>query len=1137
MTRPVKRIVQVGAILAVILLLGIWLATRRTESEATRGGSAARPSGMAVSVPAIAVLDSSLRALADGERGSPRDRWDPEWLARGLGSDSETLLAWVRIHTRWIPYHGVLRGAPGVLQDRQGNSLDRALLLASLLEHSGHSVRLAHADLGAERARKELQRLSGGRRANPAARAQPADESVWRPVVRQIAMQYGLDAEAVAGSLSAGIASTDGALATLDKRVENQVRRLQRHLSADAEPRARVDSAVSALRDHWWVQRFAGDRWIDLDPFGIATDSVSLPASETVDLRSLPDSMYHGVSVRLVTESWARGGLRERIAFESELRPAELMGLPIALQVWPTEWPAEILPTGGDARGGVRATALAQREWHAVLVVGAEPRAEAVIDVSGESRHPAAGGPMGGLGRGIVGALANKSDADVFTAAWLDYETRVPGREPRRERRVLFDLPGPAARAAGLAAAPEIDDEKRATRNLALMRQTEILPLGSVPNPSFVLHLATQAAQANMLLLRTRQADTSGQRGALTDMAGQIATPPSPLYTLAMARFAGDERGDVFLDQPNVLSRHLWLRPVSGGAVRAEANDIVLNDVGVAVDVADGAATRLRQGIRDTNGEALFPSTARARESVGEAFATPGDWVVASSASDPALGRLGASADARLRMEEELNAGYVLVVRPPSDEEGADVEGWWRIDPSTGHALGVSKSGWGQTLLERAVKYATIFSAAWAFEYLICRNGLYGLPGEPGARTDGTVGFLLVKPAYAQTQFCSINALIAGILALGQEIASATWPLVLRTIAGRGYSGILSDRPWFATGAGDPGDLPPIFGNRPGSGTPEPDCPPAGGASPGQRPSGEPAPPEPGRPAEPAEAPEGTGRPPAEEEGRPVPPRDEEMPHYAEDKSGMTPVPPENVEARIPPASAHADGMEQELDNALINHREALENSRQADAAFERAKVRDDQARRDYPIDSPERLQAAEEWNAASREARAKSDLIDVAARQVRRATYNAQLARYRVGYLTRLAEANRAAYLAAQARNDAAAAWERTGMTDYDSPEYARFRDASERFRAAQRELADKYWGQESPARGTDNTVMPPTEVAPPPGGNAPGGNAPGGNAPGGNAAGGSPAPAGCGGGPASPAAESVVGVVGAGAGAAGGN
>ena len=250
------------------------------------------------------------------------------------------------------------------------------------------------------------------------------------------------------------------------------------------------------------------------------------------------------------------------------------------------------------------------------------------------------------------------------------------------------------------------------------------------------------------------------------------------------------------------------------------------------------------------------------------------------------------------------------------------------------------------------------------------------------------------------------------------------------------------------------------------------------------------------------------------------------MPYYAEDKSGMTAVPPENIEAKIPPASAHADAMEQELDNAVINHQEAVKNSAEADAALARARAAFDQAEHDFAYDSPERKEAAEAWAAANREALNKFKAIDPAARQVRIAQYNSEVARYRVSYLRRLAEANRAAYQAAQGANEARTAWERTGMTDYNSPEYARFRDANERFRAAQRELSDRFWDQESPAGGTDKTVpapsMPPTERAPDPGPNSPGGPAP---------------SAGCGGGQASPAAQSVVGVVGAGAGAAGGN
>jgi hypothetical protein len=254
------------------------------------------------------------------------------------------------------------------------------------------------------------------------------------------------------------------------------------------------------------------------------------------------------------------------------------------------------------------------------------------------------------------------------------------------------------------------------------------------------------------------------------------------------------------------------------------------------------------------------------------------------------------------------------------------------------------------------------------------------------------------------------------------------------------------------------------------------------------------------------------------------------MPQYAEDGSGMTPVSPEQIEAKIPPASAHADAMERELDNAVLNHQEAVRNSAEADAALARARAAFDNAERDFAYDSPERKEAAEAWSAANREAFDKFKLIDPAKKQVRLSEYNLNVARYRVSYLRRLAAANQTAYRAAQARNDAATAWERTGMTDYNSPEYARFRDANERFRAAQRELSDRFWDQESPARGTDNTVpappqpsMPPTEPAPAPAGTSPAGAA---------------APGGCGGGgAASPAAQSVVGVVGAGAGAAGAN
>src|SRR5262249_14598712 len=77
----------------------------------------------------------------------PRDTFDVGAVAKNVGPDPDKLRQWVRTQTRLVPYKGLLRGARGVLMDRVGNSLDRSLLLASLLEVQGFSVRLARAQL------------------------------------------------------------------------------------------------------------------------------------------------------------------------------------------------------------------------------------------------------------------------------------------------------------------------------------------------------------------------------------------------------------------------------------------------------------------------------------------------------------------------------------------------------------------------------------------------------------------------------------------------------------------------------------------------------------------------------------------------------------------------------------------------------------------------------------------------------------------------------------------------------------------------------------------------------------------------------------------------------------------------------
>src|SRR5579871_1410577 len=89
-------------------------------------------------------------AAADSQL--PRDTFEPHAIVDKVGNDPKAIFRWVRDNTFLVPYQGALRDDIGVLMDRVGNSLDRALLLASLLKLTGAQVRLAHRPLSSDAA-------------------------------------------------------------------------------------------------------------------------------------------------------------------------------------------------------------------------------------------------------------------------------------------------------------------------------------------------------------------------------------------------------------------------------------------------------------------------------------------------------------------------------------------------------------------------------------------------------------------------------------------------------------------------------------------------------------------------------------------------------------------------------------------------------------------------------------------------------------------------------------------------------------------------------------------------------------------------------------------------------------------------
>jgi len=727
-------------------------------------------------------LDKSLRAIADGERESAKDRWDLDFVVGQIGRDSHMIVEWVRDNTFWIPYRGVLRGPEGVLLDRQGNSLDRALLLAALLQKAGVEVRLAHGRLTRDEALALLPELAN-RRSLLLPVSTEVDDGAR---VQDVAARYQLNPTSVARSVEGYAQTIRTTYGELDDRVADQAARLLAAVGSH-DPMAgwpvRLEEAVEALSDHWWVQQREGQAWEDVDLMNRSGPRSA--ALETVNIDDLPAGLHHEVVVRVLAEQWSNGTVKEGVVLEHVLRPSHLLGDSIVLQFWPGAWPS-VIQSDPNSKLGIRGVALEQSDWIALLRVGQTAVADGLIHADGAVRHAAEGNPFAGLAGAFQRQLDGPSNAvstGELTAVWIEYEIRAPDTPSRTIRRVVFDLLGPSARAARVVPGPALDETSRLARSLALMTRTEILPLVSEMAPEFVTHLIAR----NML--DDRELFGAIQHGATLDadqglkLTAVAPAPVSPLYALAVMRRAGGE-DHVIVDRLNVLTRHQRPACINGAFTMQDAIDIVANEVGVDLDEVDAFGTRVMQGVRDTNAEALIAPT-RGITNTGEAFKASRDWI-AISADHPT--EFAMPSDARARAALDLAAGNTIVApRHSISTGGGEFIGWWRIDRATGSTLGMSADGWGSAGFNYALvlKSVATFASSFAFEYGMCQAMPAGIAtvsywggrvrnGNPlGEVPDGTQS-VISQSVHQNNMTCLISAMVAGCL--------VTLPLVILTV-------------------------------------------------------------------------------------------------------------------------------------------------------------------------------------------------------------------------------------------------------------------------------------------------------------------------------------------------------------------
>ncbi len=729
--------------------------TRAQREFAAALGSPVDPDRLSVS-DVTSMAERILAAAETSERTLTRDTFDASAVAGRIGPDQNRLFQWVRDNTTLVPYQGVLRGPTGVLMDRMGNSLDRTLLLAELLRATGATVRLAHGRLTPEQALM----ISGRERSlpkRPTPSSSPADDAA---AMATLAAGPQVDTARLTKAVEQMADATRTLTQRFQERVEQQTAKLASTFAAPTTLTTTGAAAdVEALQDHWWLQVQQDTQWLDLDPSvsEAAPGRTVVTATEVVVPTAVPQALYHDLAIRVVVERWSSGRLEEATALEHRVRPHELFGQRIVLSHQAINWPSNLPVEGDEAAARLLAAFQAQQEWLPTLTIGAtRPLTQASITASGRLSTPGAARPAppkAGIG-GMFDAFGGGGSTPVppdpdghLTAEWIEYEIRSPGRAPERVRREVFDLLGPAARTDGAAAEPRVAGQPALLRAMALAGETEILPLVADMSSEFATHVLNTTVLSRRETVREVLGAEAAGALPTADQLARLHAVAGELYALALARTTlSPVRDQVFLDRPNILSFHRRIRPTDRGDVAISRSlDIVTNAVGVRpVPGTDAFQVRVTQGVTDTAAEALVLSGGcggcRAVVNVSELWVlAPPDqtpWVAVHRPEEPALSGILLDADARRRVEQDLRAGYVVLIPPrPVTLAGRDEVGWWRVDPRSGHTIGLMKSGQGQGLVEY-IKTTAVFVISIGFGLSAVRGCL----GDAAARASAGPG-------------------------------------------------------------------------------------------------------------------------------------------------------------------------------------------------------------------------------------------------------------------------------------------------------------------------------------------------------------------------------------------------------------
>jgi hypothetical protein len=683
-----------------------------------------------------------------------RSLFEIDALADRLGSDPAAMFHFVRDEIRYEPYTGVLRGALGTLLCRAGNSLDRSLLLAALLQKAGFKTQIASGQLTAQQAQILVNRLF-----EP---VKPVPSAV--PSLAELAPDL---SRAIGGDRAQLLRVAD----EVQKYGEKQKKELVNYVDSETSVlstllgKAGVDAGVIVPNDqllaeaseHYWVQyQDSSGQWVDLD--SAFTDAepgkTVVPATNTFAPDSVPEELYHHLRITLTLRvaqvaDGKDGPTSDTVLLDQELRVAEQQGKDIILANYPVPMPDLMKPDVSLAE----ALALT-KGYQTVLQVGNQLTPGKYFGLDGQVSDTL-GGPVGdvvtnagGVGKGVggiaggingvFGGAPSEGNVTRIIGEWADYKLTSPGAGGVVESHNYHrDIIAPAVVMSWSVSSPGNPQQVPTNLEKGLLRQrllwfTELLPVtgavvvdyaGYLEIQSFSAHRASSDALARAAYGLSRAVDAASPSGRLPITNVLLAAAVTQIAnTLGGARFPNLKS---YFGRTGLLAYERAAVDASGPVSFTRGYDIIAfppRIVGNAGTTSreihqDASSLHLLNGILATRLEwALMAAPSRAsvdrtREPASfnatRVFAAAKERGVPVVVLRPGADGLKKLADTSVpeSVKAELSATLARgdnVVLPVSPVllDGRQQVAWWRLEADSGELVGVMPGGRGQAYEE-----------------------------------------------------------------------------------------------------------------------------------------------------------------------------------------------------------------------------------------------------------------------------------------------------------------------------------------------------------------------------------------------------------------------------------------------------